>query len=78
MIQYTYYNAVKPDGSPKAGVNRITWEDNNSQNPQDWTEIIREYFLEDPRNSQQGLALQAVLNASQEEIAEIKKILGIQ
>ena len=68
MITYEYYPAVKPDGSPKPGINRITYENN--------VEVTREYLPEDPR-TQPATALQAVMSAKPEEIEQIKKILGI-
>jgi hypothetical protein len=68
MITYEYYPATKPDGSPKPGVNRITYINNE--------EITREYFEVDPRETQ-GSALQAVMQATPEEIEQIKSILGL-
>ncbi len=68
MTTYEYYPALKPDGSPKEGVNRITLVDG--------LEFTREYLPVDPR-TQPSAALQAIMQASPEEIVEIKKILGL-
>lgn len=70
-LRYTYESAYRPDGTEKPGKNRLTWEDNDSPNPADWTLIIKEY-------SPVGKALQAIREASPDEIEEIKRILGIQ
>lgn len=72
MTRYTYYDTVQ--GKP--GINRITWDDNGSENQNDWTEITREYMPVDPR-TQPSAALAAVMTASPEEIQQIKQILGI-
>lgn len=42
MIIHTYFNYVP--GKP--GANRITWEDNGSDKPEDWSEINREFVQE--------------------------------
>jgi hypothetical protein len=76
MIQYTYYSAATEQFPDKSGVNRITWEDNNSSDQSKWTEITREYFPEDPR-TQPSTALQAVMSAKPEELEAIRQILGI-
>lgn len=76
MIQYTYYPAATTEVPDKPGVNRITWEDNDSALQSEWTEINREYFPTDPRTLPSP-ALAAVLSARPEEIEAIKKILGI-
>jgi len=68
MTTYQYYTALKPDGSPKSGVNRITFIND--------VEVTREYFEVDPR-TQPSPALAAVLQATPQEIEEIKQILGI-
>lgn len=78
MIQYTYYSAATDLHPNKEGVNRITWEDNGDANSSNWTEITREYFPEDPRIPKSGAALQAILNATPEEIEQIKSFLGIK
>jgi hypothetical protein len=75
-IQYTYYPAATDLHPDKPGVNRITWEDNGSSDSDNWTEFTREYFPEDPR-TQPSTALQAVMDATSEDIDKIKKILGI-
>jgi len=75
-IQYTYYPAATDLHPNKPGINRITWEDNGSEDQSNWTEFTREYFPVDPR-TQPSIALQAIMQATPEEIAEIKKILGI-
>ena len=69
MITYKYIDAYRPDGTKKDGVIRISYVNGN--------EITREYMESDPR-TQPSAALQAVLNATPEEIAQIKSILGIQ
>ncbi len=68
MTTYEYYPALNPDGSPKHGINRITFVDG--------IEYTREYFELDPR-VQPSPALAAVLQATPEEIEQIKQILGI-
>ena len=65
-VEYEY-NLVKPDGSPKQGCNKITYNDNG-------IEIMKEYL---PDGEPKGTALQAVLNATPEEIEQIKQLLGI-
>ena len=75
-IQYTYYPAATDLHPDKPGINRITWEDNGSEDQSNWTEFTREYFPVDLR-TQPSIALQAIMQATPEEIAEIKKILGI-
>jgi hypothetical protein len=77
MIQYTYYSAATDLHPNKEGVNRITWEDNGSENSSDWIEITREYFSIDPRNKT-GIALQSLLSATPEELETIKFYLGIK
>ena len=77
MIQYTYYSAATDLHPNKLGINRITWEDNGNENQEDWVEITREYFPEDPRTPKPGAAIQALLNATPEEIEQIKSILNI-
>ena len=78
MIQYTYYSAATDLHPNKPGVNRITWEDNGDTDSSNWTEITREYFLEDPRTPALGVALQALLSATPEELEQIKSFLGIK
>jgi hypothetical protein len=75
-IQYTYYPAATDLHPDKPGVNRITWEDNGSSDSDDWTEFTREYFPEDPR-AQPSVALRAIMQATPQEIEQIKNILGI-
>lgn len=65
-IEYEY-GLKKPDGSPKAGCNKITFDDNN-------VIIMKEYL---PNGEPKGDALQAVLKATPEELAQIKQVLGI-
>ena len=65
-IEYEY-GLKKPDGSPKAGCNKITYDDNN-------VIIMKEYL---PNGEPKGDALQAVLKATPEELAQIKQVLGI-
>lgn len=77
MIQYTYYSASTNLHPNKPGVNRIIWEDNGDTNSSNWTEITREYLPEDPRMPKPGVAIQALLEATPEEIEQIKSILNI-
>lgn len=65
-IEYEY-NLTKPDGSPKQGCNKVTYDDNNVM-------IMKEYL---PDGEPKGTALQAVLSATPEELLQIKQILGI-
>jgi hypothetical protein len=65
-VEYEY-NLVKPDGSPKQGCNKITYNDDD-------VEIMKEYL---PDGIPKGTALQAVLNATPEELQQIKQLLGI-
>lgn len=66
-IEYEF-NLVKPDGSPKAGCNKITYNDNDEM-------IMKEYC---PDGIPKGTALQAILDATPEELEQIKQILGIK
>lgn len=75
-IRYTYYTAATDLNPNKPGVNRITWEDNGSDDQAVWVEFTREYFPEDPRDKPSA-ALSALLASTPEEIAEIKRILGL-
>jgi hypothetical protein len=68
MITYEYYPAVMPDGSPKQGVNRIVFLDGQ--------EITREYLTVDPRTEPSPI-IQYLLEATPEEITQVKQILGI-
>jgi len=68
MITYTYEPAATDLHPNKQGVNRITWDGDIM--------INKEYFPEDPRDKPSA-ALSALLAATPEEIAEIKRILGL-
>ena len=68
MITSEYYPAVMPDGSPKQGVNRIVFLDGQ--------EITREYCPIDPRTETSPL-IESFLNATPEEIQQLKTLLGI-
>lgn len=70
-LRYTYEKAYKPDGTEKEFQNRITWEDNDSENPSDWTFITKLY---NPTSE----FIRALRELSPEEIQEVKNILGIQ
>lgn len=74
--RYTYYEAATPSHPNKSGVNRITWEDNGSEDQNDWVEITREYCPVDPR-TKPSPALAALQQATPEEIQEIKNIIGL-
>jgi len=76
MIQYTYELAMTELHPNKQGVNRTSWEDNESSTQSEWTRLTKEYFPVDPR-TQPSVALQAVMDATPEDIDKIKKILGI-
>jgi len=76
-IRYTYYEAASIEYPSKEGVNRISWEDNNTEDEINWTEITREYFPSDPRQ-ENGIAVKSLLAASDKEIEIIKSILGIK
>lgn len=68
MITYTYESAATDLNPNKPGVNRITWDGDIMVN--------KEYFPEDPRDKPSA-ALSALLASTPEEIAEIKRVLGI-
>ena len=76
-LRYTYYSAATNLYPDKQGINRVTWEDNGSENEKEWTEFTREYFPKDPRNDN-GIAVEALLKATPEELELIKSILGIK
>ena len=91
MTHYTYESAATEEYPDKKGVNRLTWEGERmimkeyfAEDPRlkadipltNWTEFTREYFPVDPR-TQPSIALQAIMQATPQEIVEIKKILGI-
>jgi hypothetical protein len=65
-IEYEY-GLLKPDGTPREGCNKITYNDEGEA-------IMKEYLPDGPPK---GNALQAVLTATPEELIEIKRILGI-
>ena len=49
MIQYTYELAMTELHPNKQGVNRTSWEDNESSTQSEWTRLTKEYFPVDPR-----------------------------
>jgi hypothetical protein len=65
-IEYEY-GLLKPDGTPREGCNKITYNDEGEM-------IMKEYLPDGPPK---GLALDAILKATPEELDEIKRILGI-
>ncbi len=65
-IEYEY-GLKKPDGSPKAGCNKVTYDINDAI-------IMKEYL---PDGEPKGDALQAVLKATPEELLQIKQLLGL-
>jgi hypothetical protein len=65
-VEYEY-GLLKPDGTPREGCNKITYNDEGEM-------IMKEYLPDGPPK---GLALDAILKATPEELDEIKRILGI-
>ena len=65
-IEYEY-GLLKPDGTPREGCNKLTFNDEGEM-------IMKEYLPDGPPK---GLALDAILKATPEELEEIKRILGI-
>jgi hypothetical protein len=65
-IEYEY-GLLKPDGTPREGCNKITYNDEGEM-------IMKEYLPDGPPK---GLALDAILKSTPEELEEIKRILGI-
>lgn len=69
MVEYTYYEALKPDGTPKEGINRITWEVDTSGNRK---EITREYLPEGNKSS----FIKVLSSLTEEELVFLRDFLN--